>query len=1543
MPLKSTENRLIKIPDNGAYKLAALNGKAEVVAEAPEGFSEEILLEQIKKAPKAEPTTDENPQKEDEASQKVVGKSFEEKISTTSSLFHETKEKFGTTYITLIANEPLKVIARQINSKEKAIVEVTDVASKEKQTLFTFEKSEEPVKEETQGQEEPVEEESPLETNSNEPEEKEGKEDSGHSPLRAGDKFPIKIIQANIDPNDVIDGTGNFDRDNEPGHDNGPKNKVVRSFDSISYKLKFSTRTADSGNRFTDVRYTVTVRDPKAVAIVDGQKIRHYYIQDGTLSGSPTSDEQEAKWTYQGVFPTSDAAADFPFTAIVEGAPNGYVVQPEVTITFESAINQRGERVYFEENNVIPVEVPKVTVSSKVSLTAFMGTDEGRRSSYDKIANVKGSSSYGQLFAVSLAVTPLKDGSSRGGSDYRGVAFPQGTITGNIGTKIDYSDDYNPSLNHVLSPSEQEQPKVINYGLIDQDTESTEKFTLTPEFSNVQLKPQSAKYTVPNAVYSKLPYGQNQNSAVDSGEFSLKNTGNNQLEFSFVKPAAYRHATRYIDDKTSIAPETRYFASGFAIMKLPFAYLSNHAKGSLRESFIISSVSYTENGKTVTQPVSSQADTTIGGKPDGVLNYHTVWKGSEGGNLGSSTSPTKPAGDEKTYVGSDITLNVMASSNSFDTEYQEYMTVWNGNTAELKGAPHHESSGAPYSDYEYVAEQFGVLKNGSNYPGLDTNLDEKRSRYDWYDTFYEAKKKGTVTGFYYKIRKIGLEQQTNMYSTFQFKVKSTKIGEKDADGNPNVAYTIGRIKDWDDKTLASYPSSEMGNFRPTVYNPNGTIQSNQNPQTTYGDTLYIVPMMTRITLDVDNNSDSFNVINRPLKYMVSLSVRVGDDDDYMITTTAYLPKGVKYKKGSTKAFMEDFVDHREPTITENADGTSKLIWKVKYNRKIWSNPDFTSFDFEAEVDPSLIQFASGNRTYIKAKSTVEGEKIADPRVKDADDISQRTSEIGFYATKINEVGISFSALEKRIDAGNNDPAIVDKTDSDGMPLRLDDIHYNMKAINFTNNYLGNARLLNVLPQQGDGEDFGRDKTTFSGDYQLLNAKFATSNTNATIYYTTSRNFTAKTDPNMVNMNGDWIRYNNNSKQKINNVRAIMVVANQLLPNQTISLDYTVVPNRPAGDSDGNSFSNNMRFNSSMNLALTSPQENTEVFGRTLSGIAWYDDNSNGAYDLDWNGDHSNDEEKMPNVPVRIYRKSNDFNETTYKLLEQNLAGESLLNTKTDSDGNYKFKLLPEGDYKVEFQFDANREFHATTKDTTYPYNPRNMTSKIDELSTAGIATAVGFTGPPTEVLREDNKNILNVNAGVLRKGIIEVYKVIDGIFETTPNFTPVSPELVNSDGSVANKDATLKGAVFELHQVVMDAGSEKILEDKKIAELTTDENGKASYELHRLVDEKDEYGNTPLNNRYQLIEVSAPYGYEILEEPVYVYPRVGKTKNEFEYFNPSKVYVPNKPVPETELPYTGTNHIMQSILIIAGSIFLMALFFVGFNLFRLDDGWNGGK
>lgn len=202
----------------------------------------------------------------------------------------------------------------------------------------------------------------------------------------------------------IIDGTAPFDADNAAGNDNGDENKVVRSFDTINYTLKYTTAIRDSSiygvdEAYVKVKFVLPLSNREAVfdeATMNwclNRKITYYY-SDGTSSEIIDESKTMIKQVLTGerYLANSDSGNTIPGTGTlstgikVKAAANGTEIKPEFNIWIDG--NPDSDIKTVVSDPIIVSAAPKYNFSvigdSGVDYLGYFNKETGEISSEKK-------------------------------------------------------------------------------------------------------------------------------------------------------------------------------------------------------------------------------------------------------------------------------------------------------------------------------------------------------------------------------------------------------------------------------------------------------------------------------------------------------------------------------------------------------------------------------------------------------------------------------------------------------------------------------------------------------------------------------------------------------------------------------------------------------------------------------------------------------------------------------------------------------------------------------------------------------------------------------------------------------------------------------------------------------------------------------------------------------------------------------------------------------------------------------------------------------
>ena len=259
----------------------------------------------------------------------------------------------------------------------------------------------------------------------------------------------------------IIDGTAPFDADNAAGNDSGDENKVVRSFDTINYTLKYTTAIRDSSiygvdEAYVKVRFVLPLSNREAVfdeATMNwclNRKITYYY-SDGTSSEAIDESKTMVKQVLTGerYLANSDSGNTIPGTGTlstgikVKAAVNETEIKPEFNIWIDG--NQDTDIKTVVSDPIIVSAAPKYNFSvvgdSGVDYLGYFNKKTGEISSEKKDGFERG-----RLARYALNFQIYNDNAAKG---LKGIELPSGNANFDIaldaeldGVSINSSDDY---------------------------------------------------------------------------------------------------------------------------------------------------------------------------------------------------------------------------------------------------------------------------------------------------------------------------------------------------------------------------------------------------------------------------------------------------------------------------------------------------------------------------------------------------------------------------------------------------------------------------------------------------------------------------------------------------------------------------------------------------------------------------------------------------------------------------------------------------------------------------------------------------------------------------------------------------------------------------------------------------------------------------------------------------------------------------------------------------------------------------------------------
>ena len=464
---------------------------------------------------------------------------------------------------------------------------------------------------------------------------------------------------------------------------------------------------------------------------------------------------------------------------------------------------------------------------------------------------------------------------------------------------------------------------------------------------------------------------------------------------------------------------------------------------------------------------------------------------------------------------------------------------------------------------------------------------------------------------------------------------------------------------------ADYPTATVNRsaaYEKSVYK-DGVYFSGHNGSSNIGDSLYIVPYLTKISKSVEqkNPDDTPKLIydmdlsQRAADYVLSPRIEMQQGVQVTMTTTITitdtLPKGLTYIEGSAVMGgtyqQADKPGRRgtvtggtplEPVITVNADGSTVLTWtipdvpvthsdlpQIHYSCAIGdlSSEDNDVHDNQHLPNTATIASTEDTREFIEAHGNIAVEDIV--------------------IVKLKQVALFKVPVQRFFEVGENVAWIAGYDNNGQNPARV--------------------LLLDTMPYNGD--HWG---SKFSGGYTVANfsidtAALGADPTTITLYYTTDTTFR---DKELSDIGADTVRTWNTLPVNADGtvdwgdiVPVCWAVEGEIPVGKHLRVRLEVEQDTPQqGDTLCNVFSD-------ANNSVTSTAKRVT---RYLAGLTWVDSNRDGI--------RQSGEKVLPGVTATLYNAADDTIVIDGK-------GQPCT-MQTGADGRYRFDNLPAGDFYVKF-------------------------------------------------------------------------------------------------------------------------------------------------------------------------------------------------------------------------------------------------------------------
>lgn len=1330
-----------------------------------------------------------------------------------------------------------------------------------------------------------------------------GKAKESSASIKSNEDSQIVVREAKIS---VKTGTANFDTGNDsPGYDSSAENNLVRSYDQVAYLVSFSIQSTSKTKKYENIRYRVISNLSNATTVENSVPRMNAEIANGEyIDHSGGDGSQFSEGVMESVI--SDTGQVFvPVIVNVFGMDNGEKIKPTFKIEIIDAVDvETGETTelnnIYDASDIPNLAVPDTFVSSKPSIDVKLVQGTERDSTIFGVNEMyKGAYNVG-------TVTVLKAIAGRNhDKDFRGAALPKGDITYTIKQKGTYRL-LGSNVDQNLSTANYSSMSLKGYS-IPENNRSTATWTKNGIVHEYGFD--GAVLQVPRGKTEELHTSQ---PAQNHEKIGVFNSGTvTSSEGSYTTTIINRNYARTINPYTYTMGGTRMTDESFSSLEMIYSWNREvtHKVGiasgwqDYSISLYIDSISY--------DGISQGSDSEIKFVKIIEANYGyssipTIYRAIEGighpnirygdqyfDNATPGYNESYNTGNAHVFPGEEIYFSVALGFNERGTDNNgaQAILMWDptGFEYDVNREPIMLDYWKVWCTSQKTTFKYGVAKNiFSTAPFTMTmsNTVNEMARYTWYDTPIEASNHGDISAVlsetFYE-RRGDTDGTIGLNPLIPIKPLNS-YGDTNPSGRRKTLFSTSRLinrvgANVQENLLPNVPrdrtdSAGTATYSPTTFDSNGNVVSknmdywNQVAESIYVDSFHMTTK-TKVDKPLYQTKEEIGIT-------VSGNYTGSPAVQYDSALNVTLPKGIHYKQGTAKDTVNN-VNLPDPTPITNSDGTTTLRWtlsQVDINRgseiKFSATSDFTQITFKE----------SGYTDRLKVETVGEMWVKGSPSTNDTSDSRARYSSDDFILQMVQQIILSKESSKPLIEVGNTDPVGVDTS-----------ITYKVKMVNESAAAIPNAKLLDVLPNNND-----KRGTVFNGNYTV--EEITVNKTNAKITFSNT-SIETDTDPNKVS---GWSTYapGVTPKTQIKDAKAILVSYDSLAVGETIELTVKI---QPTGQKAGDLLVNNASMNSELNLPVNSQMAWTRVYGRDLSGYVWYDDDYDGLIGMKSDG---SPEDPVANIPVKLYRTSQDDVSYKDKLVKESLTGEEFIDSsgnsliKTGADGKYTFTNLPEGEYIAEFVIEdivVTKKIVIVTKkkvgnDDTLNSKADPTTFKTDEYNQPVLSDLPTECDPDEYIY-----SVKNVNAGLTRLSKIRLFKYEEGtVIDANGNGT-LEPEEIEASTTNA-----LEGAEFQVYKGKKD-DPDTIKDENKIGSpVATGSDGWL------------EFASLP-PGFYTIVETKAPAGFELLKNPIEVEVPT------YNYI--AIVHVPDKG--QTKLPFTGSTKAMRIILIAAACLLVIGM------------------
>lgn len=1190
---------------------------------------------------------------------------------------------------------------------------------------------------------------------------------------KAEDLDENKFTVDSIKIKSIKDGLSAFDSAAGNGNDINDHNGIVRTFDGITYSVEYKFHTKDSSYTPQTSSSRTLIVDVLFDKPIEGTlKVNNHTYAVEPIFGSYSYVEFNVDQSI------SQETNSISFTLDDIYAHNNPTITPKVFIK-ESTDSVAKKNLDIlsdtEKAGTIPTTYNTTTTcensnNSNNCSTAITSTDSYVINLFEGGFN-KDESTNTKDYKIGYMVGLQSDSTKgiKGKHIPESVTFSINATKSNDGTNISFGEEINQEITDELSMES------VNKLVTVPSTTGNQNGTfdgITPSNNSISIKIKDIKNY-------HVSLSSNNYVAFSTGMLlmhSVRQNQNNDINISLsVSATGASTNTLLLEDK-----HTRYIGKYSSIINL---YEGNKTNTDLPKPS--GRAIYNYGDQFMLENEISYATSGGGDELESLTHYvkidNDAFKLIEFGDSGSHA-----------YVEAEFNTSVSTDKIAGTAKY--YYGEWNSNYFRINpNAP----SGCPTSlpsTKEQIMNLFGgpcivgtdSLKSSNDYAshidGISDSLLE-RGPLMVAVTFNSTNDKKIVNNTGSVKLKLRVKNYTSLINN-TYQIVSSAVGNFNDGTTTKDLYLGNNVNDYNNGLdIMKNPS----NYNKTIYNPSAqgpdTIHSNvcnidpNNGCAVNGNTIVVAavespnPSVKTYYNEPTDQKTEFHYY--PIRWLIDVTPSLPNDSagntkleesivdaylpDYLIYAGSELEYGYN-SDGQTSKTSKPI----EPIITTNASGvpgvpsnynkyTFKIIRPYEDNFQSYAIKLYTNIKLNTPNNTTFNGFfVTDNKV---STSVIEGSTVLTREYRTLEPITDRI-------TTSSDITIhnSASVTTQGDIITNNRTRYMEKNDS---------YKYNMKAYNNSSHNIDKANLYYVLPYNGDSP------------YEDLQSKISATNYKVKLeglpagykaYYSTggvSANIISNEMNSSSGESNSWVEWNNPTME-ISGANAIKIEKIETFNRNAYFGDeagITVVIT-PEGADVGDIFYNQFYIITGTNndkVSYPSSRNEVSIYNRGISGFVWED--------YDYDGLYNNEESKLENIPVSLYKISDDIgdydpNDPTSFVGK---AGEEWISdTTTDTTGNYKFSGLSEGKYYVKFSY-SDKKYTVTKRDA----------KNIDGTSANAInSKARGFTGDVAisnivifDVINNASIDNLNLGLTIKKEFAVDVNNYIKNVTITSQSGT----------------------------------------------------------------------------------------------------------------------------------------------------------------------------